>query len=77
MDWSQTVDMVGIADYLDTTTNTLPVVVKLETNTAQDYFIGFNRATGTIGNRVVVYIKGKAFLTSPFFFFIFLRCKCR
>ena len=38
--------MVGIADYNNTATNTLPVVLKLETNTPDDYFIAFNRAAG-------------------------------
>ena len=41
--WSETIDMVGIADYMN---SGLPVVLKLETDTATDYFVGFNRATG-------------------------------
>lgn len=40
-----TVDMVGISDYSNNPME-LPVVAKLETGTANDYFIGFNRATG-------------------------------
>ena len=41
--WSQTVELVGIADYDN---SNLPVVIKLETGTNSDYFIGFNRAIG-------------------------------
>ena len=42
--WShQEVNMVGIADYMN---SGLPVVLKLETDTTNDYFVGFNRATG-------------------------------
>ncbi|KAL7531124.1 hypothetical protein ACHAXR_005221, partial [Thalassiosira sp. AJA248-18] len=40
-----TLTMIGIADYLNSDPN-FPVVVKLETDTSDDYFIGFNRATG-------------------------------
>ena len=40
------VKMVGIADYLESETDTLPVVLKLETDTNDDYFIAFNRARG-------------------------------
>jgi hypothetical protein len=36
--------LVGVADYLNT--NSIPVVLKLETGTDYDYFISFNRATG-------------------------------
>lgn len=36
--------LVGVADYLNT--NSIPVVLKLETGTDDDYFISFNRATG-------------------------------
>lgn len=43
--WSQTVELVGIADY-DNPYSNLPVVIKLETGTNSDYFIGFNRAIG-------------------------------
>lgn len=39
-----TIDMVGISDYSNNPME-LPVVAKLETGTANDYFIGFNRAT--------------------------------
>ena len=39
------VDLVGIANY-DTTANSHPVVVKIETGTITDQFIGFNRAVG-------------------------------
>ena len=39
------VDLVGIANY-DTTANSHPVVVKIETGTSTDQFIGFNRAVG-------------------------------
>ena len=38
--------MVGIANYLDPETDDLPVVLKLETGTAMDFFVAFNRATG-------------------------------
>ena len=44
-DWSETRAMVGIADYLNNPAR-LPVVIKLETNTSEDYFLGFNRAAG-------------------------------
>ena len=37
---------MGIADYLDPETDNLPVVLKLETGTATDIFVAFNRATG-------------------------------
>ena len=37
--------LVGIADYLNNPANH-SVVIKLETNTATDFFIGFNRAVG-------------------------------
>jgi hypothetical protein len=46
--WSSTHTMVGIADYLTTGSESYPVVLKLETGGAADYFIGFNRATGKI-----------------------------
>jgi len=39
------VDLVGIANY-NTTANNHPVVVKIETGTSTDQFIGFNRAIG-------------------------------
>ena len=42
--WSKTVTMVGIADYVNIAN--IPVVVKLETDTMNDYFIAFNRAMG-------------------------------
>eukprot|EP00581_Thalassiosira_minuscula_P016484 CAMPEP_0183718422 /NCGR_PEP_ID=MMETSP0737-20130205/11683_1 /TAXON_ID=385413 /ORGANISM="Thalassiosira miniscula, Strain CCMP1093" /LENGTH=937 /DNA_ID=CAMNT_0025947977 /DNA_START=95 /DNA_END=2908 /DNA_ORIENTATION=+ len=44
-DWSQAVTMVGIADYLNNPDGR-PVVIKLETGTSNDYFVGFNRAIG-------------------------------
>ena len=37
--------MVGIANY-DQATSDTPVLIKLETGLAEDYFINFNRATG-------------------------------
>ena len=37
--------MVGIANY-DQATSETPVLIKLETGLAEDYFINFNRATG-------------------------------
>ena len=40
-----TVDLVGIANF-DTNPNNLSVVVKIETGTTTDQFIGFNRAIG-------------------------------
>lgn len=40
-----TIDMVGVSDYSNNPME-LPVVAKLETGTTNDYFIGFNRATG-------------------------------
>ncbi len=39
------IDMIGVSDYSNNPME-LPVVAKLETGTANDYFIGFNRATG-------------------------------
>ena len=42
---STTVKLVGIANF-DTLSNNDPVVVKVETGTGADYFIGFNRAIG-------------------------------
>jgi hypothetical protein len=44
--WTYPQDIVGIADYKNVNTGNLPVVIKLETGTTADYFIGFNRATG-------------------------------
>ena len=44
--WSVEHTIVGIADYNHTATRDLNVVLKLETGTSEDYFIGFNRATG-------------------------------
>ncbi len=44
-DFFQSIDMVGIADFSGDQ-SAPPVVVKLETNTNTDYFIGFNRAIG-------------------------------
>ncbi len=41
--------MVGISNYLNTA-STDPVVVKVETGRANDYFVGFNRATGVNAN---------------------------
>ena len=41
--WSGT--LVGVADFSNNSDGH-PIVVKLETNTNADYFIGFNRATG-------------------------------
>lgn len=43
--WSVQFQLVGIAEYLNESTNDIPVVVKIETNTDTDYFLGFNRAT--------------------------------
>ncbi len=37
--------MIGVAEY-DKNTNDFPIVMKLETGQADDYFVGFNRATG-------------------------------
>lgn len=45
-DWSTSFQMVGIANYQNETTSNLPVSAKIETNTASDYFVAFNRATG-------------------------------
>ena len=42
---SKTVTLVGIADYLNNP-NQHPVVVKVETGAANDFFVGFNRAIG-------------------------------
>jgi len=42
---STIVDLVEIANY-NTTANNHPVVVKIETGTSTDQFIGFNRAIG-------------------------------
>ena len=39
------VTLVGIADYLNNPAG-YPVVVKLETGSSQDFFVGFNRAVG-------------------------------
>lgn len=44
--WSEGFQLVGIADYLNESSNDIPVVAKIETNTDTDYFLGFNRATG-------------------------------
>jgi len=49
--WQQSVTMVGIADYLNDAVSH-PVVIKLETNTAQDYFVAFNRAIGVNADNV-------------------------
>eukprot|EP01082_Thalassiosira_pseudonana_P009539 g8613.t1 g8613 contig3:495248-497968(-) len=37
--------LIGVAEY-DTNPNKLPIVLKLETGTDRDYFVGFNRAIG-------------------------------
>jgi len=37
--------LVGVADYLNNPDNN-KIVMKLETGTNEDYFVGFNRATG-------------------------------
>ena len=42
---SKTVTLVGIADYLNNP-DQHPVVVKVETGAANDFFVGFNRAIG-------------------------------
>ena len=42
--WETMVTLVGIADYQNT--SDVPVVLKLETGTNNDYFVGFNRAAG-------------------------------
>ena len=42
--YSNTLTLVGIGEYDNRGGN--PVTVKLETGTAADYFVGFNRATG-------------------------------
>ena len=47
--WGTIVRLVGIANYdarLFPSVSSLPVVVKLETQTSNDYFIAFNRAFG-------------------------------
>ena len=43
--WGTVKTMVGIANY-DQATSDTPVLIKLETGLAEDYFINFNRATG-------------------------------
>ena len=43
--WGTVKTMVGIANY-DQATSETPVLIKLETGLAEDYFINFNRATG-------------------------------
>ena len=42
--WGTFVTLVGIADYQNVAN--IPVVLKLETDTVDDYFIAFNRAVG-------------------------------
>jgi len=42
--WETMETIVGIADYQKN--NMFPVVLKLETGTSNDYFVGFNRAAG-------------------------------
>ena len=42
--WSTVVTLVGVADYQNVAN--IPVVLKLETDTVNDYFIAFNRASG-------------------------------
>ncbi|KAL7431028.1 hypothetical protein ACHAXH_003303 [Discostella pseudostelligera] len=42
--WGTVVTLVGIADYQNVAN--IPVVLKLETDTVDDYFIAFNRAVG-------------------------------
>ena len=48
--WSTTVTMVGVADYMNIVT--IPVVLKLETGTTNDYFVAFNRAVGINADNV-------------------------
>ena len=43
---TETLTLVGIGEYDKAVEGSYPVVVKLETGTSNDYFIGFNRATG-------------------------------
>jgi hypothetical protein len=40
------ITMVGIAEIKDNNPNKKPAVLKLETGTSNDYFVGFNRAIG-------------------------------
>lgn len=42
--WGTMVTLVGVADYQNIAN--IPVVLKLETDTVDDYFVAFNRATG-------------------------------
>ena len=42
---SKQISMVGVAE-ITVNNNKLPAVMKLETGTTNDYFVGFNRATG-------------------------------
>ena len=42
---SKQISMVGVAE-ITVNNNKLPAVMKLETGTSNDYFVGFNRATG-------------------------------
>ncbi len=61
--WGAMVTLVGIADYQNVAN--IPVVLKLETDTVNDYFIAFNRATGInsdnveADNEVTVVLAGK------------------
>ena len=50
--WSEQHTLVGIADYNHPTTQNLDVLIKLETGTWNDYFIGFNRAVGVNSDNV-------------------------
>lgn len=44
-------DLVGVADYSNNPFS-LPIVIKLETGSTTDYFIGFNRAVGVNSQNV-------------------------
>ena len=48
--WSAMVTLVGVADYKNVAS--IPVVLKLETDTMNDYFIAFNRAVGINADNV-------------------------
>jgi len=48
--WGTMVTLVGIADYQNVAN--IPVVLKLETGTDNDYFIAFNRAVGVNADNV-------------------------
>jgi len=44
--WQTNRQVIGVANYGEPSTNNIPVLIKLETDSSTDYFMTYNRATG-------------------------------